>query len=563
MENSENPQSENRPPQPVSKHPVQTTNVSQKPSEALGMKERLREVRREESRWWLKLFLLPLLLLLVGAILIAGLGYAQQKGWISAGENTTEQTDSDEKEEVQYVCSMLCTPPLAEPGKCPVCGMTLDPIPINKISRHIQIDPASRRVANIQTAVVKAIPMVRTIRAVGELAYDEGSMKTIAAYVDGRIDKLYADYTGVVVQKGDRLALLYSPKLYSSQIEYLLAKKTFLRSQNSTRQRLASTSRELFESSRERLIELGMTANQIQQLEQAGKADSRMHLVSPIQGTVLEKLAVEGTFVKEGQTIYKVADLSSLWLMLELFPEEAAAIRYGQKIESEVDSLRGKKFTGRVAFINPMVDKKTRTVGVRVVIPNKNGLLRVGDFAKATIHVPLNASGHSPITIYDPDLANKWISPRHPYVVESKPGKCRVCGVELVPASQFGFTSKADKQEKSLVVPRDAILAVGNTNVLYVEKQPGFFQIRTVVIGTISGNRVVIQSGVKEGEIVATRGNFLIDSQMQLVGNPSLIDPTKADRAEQKRKKQSPKRTIHCHQKSPPNLPNFHQRFAS
>ena len=132
-----------------------------------------------------------------------------------------------------------------------------------------------------------------------------------------------------------------------------------------------------------------MTESQIAEIERTGQASSRLHLCAPISGTVIQKLAVEGQYVKEGEPIYQLADLSTVWLMLELFPEDAASIRYGQKVYAEVQSLPGREFTGRVAFIDPQVDPKTRTVSVRVVIPNEDGQLRVGDYAKATIDVPI------------------------------------------------------------------------------------------------------------------------------------------------------------------------------
>ena len=184
--------------------------------------------------------------------------------------------------------------------------------------------------------------------------------------------------------------------------------------------------------------------------------------------------ATEGQYVKEGQAIYELADLSTVWLMLELFPEDAAAIRYGQIVEAEVQSLPGRKFAGRVAFMDPMVDPTKRTVGVRVVIPNDDGLLRVGDYATAKIQAPL-------------------------------------AGGEL------------------LAVPRNAVLMAGSDSVLYVETEPGRFEIRNVVLGARSGDQIVVLKGLEEGEQVAVSGNFLIDSQMQLAGNPSLIDPTKAE----------------------------------
>lgn len=502
-------------------------NVNRQPDAAVIAIERKREARR----WWIKLFVQPALLIVCGAILIIGLGVAQRLGFISAGGGGGHDHGSVIGKAMQYICPMMCTPPQSEPGRCPVCAMELVPSTSggNTDPRAIQIDPATRRVANIHTAAVKSMPMTQTIRAVGELSYDEGTLKTLSAYVDGRLDRLYADYTGVVVKKDDHLAFVYSPRLYSGQVELLLAKKAYENSRSATLTRVKQSSRNLYESSRQRLIELGMTAPQIDELERTGKANSRMHLCAPISGTVIEKFAVEGQYVKEGQAIYKLADLSTLWLMLELFPEDAATIQYGQKVEAVVQSLPGRKFTGRVAFIDPNVDPKTRTVGVRVIIPNQDGLLRTGDYAKATIAVPLTSSDGIKRGVYDPELANKWISPRHPHIVESAAGKCPICGVDLVPAAQLGFTSEAIANGEALVVPRDAVLMAGSNSVLYVETEPGRFEIRRVVLGPICGDQIVILSGVEKDEQVATRGNFLIDSQMQLAGNPSLIDPTKAE----------------------------------
>lgn len=494
-----------------------------------------RPALKQAFRWWIKLGLQPVLLLASGVLLIIALGAAQKFGWISAegGGGSGGGQAAAASENVRYICPMMCTPPQTEPGRCPVCAMELVPATSgagNTDETSIQVDPVARRVANIRTVAVKAVRLTRKIRAIGELSYDEGTLKTIAAYVDGRLDRLYADYTGVVVEKGDHLAWVYSPLLYSSQVELLVAKRAREQSRSPTEQRATYTGGNLYDSARERLIEFGMTAAQIDQFEQSGEANSRMHLCAPISGTVIEKLAVEGQYVKTGQPIYRLADLSTVWLMLELFPEDAAAMRYGQKVGAEVQSLPGRKLTGRVAFIDPTVDPKTRTVGVRVVMPNDEGLLRIGDYAKAMIAVELSGSGGQPARVYDPELANKWISPRHPHVVESTPGKCRVCGVALVPASQLGFTSEPTGGGQALVIPRNAVLMAGECSVVYVETDPGRFEVRSVVLGPSVDHEIAILEGVNEGEQVACSGNFLIDSQMQLAGNPSLIDPTKAKR---------------------------------
>lgn len=383
--------------------------------------------------------------------------------------------------DVSWICPMMCVPPSIEPGRCPVCGMelvaaagggTADPV-------AVVLDPAARRIAHIQTVVAEPLDHTRTIRSVGVLGYDEGNMRSIAAYVDGRIEKLFADFVGVQVTEQDRLAYLYSPRLYTAQIELLESRRSMSGNESSF---LAETHRDLYQNTKTLLVELGMTEEQINAFEREGKADSRLHILSPISGTVIAKHKVEGQYVKEGEVIYELADLSNVWLMLELFPEDAAAVCVGHSVEADVQSLPGDTFEGTIAFIDPNVDPRTRTVGVRVEIANPTGSLKIGDLATARIRVP---------------LGQKYAG--------------------------FGHD-----EAQAVVVPRNAVLLAGQNSVAYVETNPGRYEIRNVSIGPQVDGQLVITGGITAGERVATRGNFLIDSQMQLAGNPSLIDPSRA-----------------------------------
>jgi Cu(I)/Ag(I) efflux system membrane fusion protein len=186
--------------------------------------------------------------------------------------------------------------------------------------------------------------------------------------------------------------------------------------------------------------------------------------------------------------------------------------------------MPGEVFTGRVAFIDPTVNPKTRTVRVRVEIMNFDGKLRPGDYATARVTVPAIPMDQ----VYDPALANKFISPMHPQVIRDEPGKCPLCDMDLVPTSQLGFASEPLPMQQVVTVPRDAVLLAGENSVIYVETEPGRFEIRRVAVGPMNRKEAVIVEGLSAGETVATGGNFLIDSQMQLAGNPSLMDPTKA-----------------------------------
>lgn len=467
----------------------------------------------------------PLLFLCAGLILLAAIGVADRMGWISAdGDGTLSATNG---EAAIYTCPMH--PQIRQPGegRCPICGMALVPATtssgdgLDELS--VQIEPAQRRLANIQTIEVKFEPVFATIKTVGAIAIDESRMATIASYIDGRIERLFADYTGVSVAKGDHLAVIYSPELFSAQVEYLENRKALADSSTGLTA-VRQAQQQFVINARLKLQELGLTEDQIRTLETSSKADSRQTIYSPQGGTVIEKLAVEGGYVKAGQPIYRIADLTTVWLKVELFPEDAARIRFGQLVEARLTSVPDRIFRGRVAFIDPTVNEKKRSVGVRVEFLNEDGQLRPGDYADAKIFVPVGQQGE----VYDAELAGKWISPMHPQIIRDAPGPCPICGMDLVSTSKFGYATEQIEQPSSMYVPRSALLMAGEDSVVYVETDSNRFEIRPVILGPLLQDRAIIIDGLQPGEKVATSGNFLIDSQMQLAGKPSLIDPTRA-----------------------------------
>ncbi|TWU55983.1 efflux RND transporter periplasmic adaptor subunit [Rubripirellula reticaptiva] len=476
-------------------------------------------------KWLIRTGVQAATIVTVAGLVFFLLGIAQRTKWLTAdgfsgskGEAVAEAGGGEDK---RYICPMMCTPPSTEPGRCPVCAMELveatgggggDGI-------SVTIEASARRLVGIQTAMSTMGEVNRTIRTIGSIDFDESQLSTISAYIDGRLEKMYANYAGVKVNEGDDLALIYSPQLYTAQTEFIM-------SMNSDGKigRFQISGGDLNKMARENLAELGMTQGQIDQLGQSGKPMSRIRIKSPQSGTVIEKSAVEGDYVKTGHKLYRVADLSSVWLMLDLFPDDASAVRFGQQVEAEIQSMPGEVFTGRVAFIDPTVNATTRTVRVRVEIMNFDGKLRPGDYATARVTVPAIPMDQ----VYDPALANKFISPMHPQVIRDQPGKCPLCDMDLVPTSQLGFAAEPLPMQQVVTVPRDAVLLAGENSVIYVETEPGRFEIRRVTVGPMNRKEAVIVEGLSAGETVATGGNFLIDSQMQLAGNPSLMDPTKA-----------------------------------
>lgn len=469
--------------------------------------------------------LLPVgIFLVAGVLLIVIVGIAQRIGWLRSSSGDSAMTAAPEGS--IYTCPMHPQIRQPMPGRCPICSMELVVASSEGAADvdewAVRIEPAQRRLANIKTAAAESGPLEDSLQTVGVIAIDESRQATIAAYIDGRLERLFADYTGVDINQGDHLAVIYSPQLYAAQVEYLEARRALGVSSGLPAVRQAQEA--LTDNTLQRLREFGMTDAQVADLEKTGTAQSRLTIYAPQGGTVLEKLAIEGNYVKAGDPIYRIADLSTIWLMLELFPEDAARIRFGQGVEAAVQSIPNETLVGRVAFIDPTVDPQTRTVGVRVELLNEQRRLRPGDYAHARISLPIGLQGK----VFDAALAGKWISPMHPQIIQAEPGQCPICGMDLVPTSKYGFADEPVPQPETLHVPRSAVLLAGENSIVYVETEPGRFEIRPVTIGPILRDKIVILDGLEAGENVATAGNFLIDSQMQLAGKPSLIDPTKA-----------------------------------
>lgn len=423
-----------------------------------------------------KLVLFPVLLFVAAVASLAMVGVAQRQGWITT-DGAGSIGSSTVGHAISYICPMMCVPPTDQPGRCPVCGMELVPAAGSSAgaSDHIVIDPRSRRIAGIETVEARLERLEKVVEGVGEIEYDESRLKTLAAYFDGRIEKLYADYTGVQVAEGDRLAEIFAPDVYSAQVEYVRT-LGFIKKQES--RQAADSNQRLLQSSKQRLLELGMTEQQIEELETSGEAKRRIELFAPISGTVIRKLATTGDFVRAGDPVYQLADLSKVWLVLRVYPEDARLMSEGLSVTATADSMNALSARGQVEFVEPTVDPATRTVGVRVALDNQAGNLKPGEFARARIRVPI-------------------------------------------------FSDSGTEQE-TVVVPRNSLLTVGDVALLYVEQEPGEFYLRRVRKGPTVNGWVAIHEGVKAGENVVARSAFLIDAQMQLQGNPSLIDPEKA-----------------------------------
>lgn len=426
------------------------------------------------TAYWFNLVAQPILAIAAIVGLVFLFGYAQKHyDWFNNAKSSA--TNEEVEEDSLFACSMLCVFVKA-PGRCPVCGMELQEIESQGDPKDlfgVTIDPTARRLANIRTVAALNMPVASETEVLGRIEYDETTEATVSAYIDGRIEDLMVDFTGATIREGEELAVIYSPDLYADQVGLLQAKQSA--SKVSTSDRVNQSNQRLYQSARRRLIELGLSEMQVDSLEASGQPDSRITIYAPASGTVVEKMIDEGKYVKTGMPILKIADLSKVWLMLEMYPADTTNLELGQSVSVSIQSQVGKTFAGTVSFIDPMVDSNTQTVKVRVVIPNDAGLIRIGDFGKATIQ------------------------------------------------------SSRGNAEQLVIVPREAVLMNGANSVAYVETEPGRFEFRKVEIAEVMKDKVSVSSGIEPGELVVASGVFMLDSTFNIQGKVSLIDPNRAE----------------------------------
>lgn len=436
-----------------------------------------------------------------------------------------------------WTCSMHPQIKQNEPGRCPICSMDLIPMKEDvggKAVASLKLGDRARQLASVETMDVGYRELTKSIYTVGKINYDESKVSHVTSWIGGRIDKLYVNFTGTIVQKGEHLVYIYSPELVSAQDEYLIAYKGLNTLEKSSIQETVSGSVSLLENTRDKLLLWGITEDQIKKLEQTQKAETYLTIYAPSGGTVINKNIFEGMYVKTGHRLFTIADLSRVWLYLDIYEYDIPWIMYGQDVEVSTESFPGEIFHGTVVFIDPFLGEDTRTVRVRVNMDNRDGKLKPGMFANAVIKAMFGANG----IIFDPDIAGKYMCPMHPDILSNQPEDCQECGMRLEPVgkrkqSDFGkkgidigiSESSLPNHQGVLAVPHSAVLYTGLRNLVYVEKEEGNYEPREVELGPKADGYYHVISGLKYGERIVTNGNFLIDSQMQLLGKPSLLFP--------------------------------------
>lgn len=464
----------------------------------------------------------------VPAVIVAALGVILSGGFFRSSETVTGG-------EI-WICSMHPQVRLPRPGKCPICGMTLSPLD--------QSRGAATEIHGVETETVSRRELARELRTVGRIDYNEARVEEITARVAGRVDRLFADFTGIRVSKGDHLVEIYSPDLYSAQQELITLADTAARTRASNRSSADRLSAEMLRSAREKLGLWGLTPQQITEIEQKGAPRTHLTIFSPLGGTVIEKNVRLGQYVEEGDSLYRIADLEVMWLYLELYEYDVGWIQYGQPADVVLEAYPGETFRGTVVFIDPFLNEETRTVRVRVNLPNPAGRLKAGMYATAAIRAPLLADGSPAPT----GLEGKFFCPMHPEVVSEKTGTCPICGMELIsvparprpklaaaPVEDSGrpTATTAGDGMKPLAIRSSAVLDTGRRQIAYRRTKSGYelveLKLGPLAIATdaqaSSGTFYPVLSGLDEGDEVVVRGGFLLDSQTQIEGRPSLLAP--------------------------------------
>lgn len=412
-------------------------------------------------------------------------GFAMAAGWLLRGirhpaSGIGNPSAADARTALFYQSPMHPWIKSDKPGKCTICGMDL----VAVYSGDKGSDPGagaglvtlgSNSVQAIHVATSEAVrrPLTHTLRFAGTIDDDDSRHRILSAYVDARIERLHVNYQGAEVTEGQPLATIYSPMLLNAAREYLAFRRSMLSPAD------AATGHGM-DAAASRLRALGLSALQIAQLPNTfSETNLLFEILSPMTGTVVARNVYEGQSIKEGEKMFELADFTTMWLKLEVYERDLGWLKQGQVVEVASAALPGRTLSGRIAFIDPNFDEKTRSTKVRVEIPN-----------------PLSETGG----VRRRDISHRLLA------------DARVTSV--VP--------------EVLAIPRSSVLNAGGAPMVYVEKGPAAYEQRRVTLGRSGDDLVEVLGGVAAGERVVTRGNLLIDAQAQLNSGAGTPETTKS-----------------------------------
>jgi membrane fusion protein, copper/silver efflux system len=396
-------------------------------------------------------------------------------GKTSHGVEAQEHADHEE-DSTTWTCSMHPQVKRPEPGPCPYCGMKL--IPLKNEGDEpgpstVVLSERAKILARIGTSPVARLKTSGTdLRLLGRIETSETSMKNITAWTGGRIDRLHVKVTGQSVRKGQVIATLYSPEVFGAHQDLIVAKRQVARMADSSETARLATDRAL-EASKNRLRLLGVPDDEIAGMAAADKPTRQIAIRTPFAGTVIKRVATEGAYVQTGALLYMVADLSRLWVQLDAYESDLPGIVVGQEVGLHVEGIADDAFTGKVDFIDPIIDPTRRTARVRVAVTNKERRLRPGMFVQADLKA-----------------------------------------------------ANSDGRQPPLIIPSSAPLFTGRRAIVFVEDPSAdrpTYTARTVRLGPRTGEVYPVVAGLNEGERVVTKGAFTLDADLQIRGGNSMM----------------------------------------
>jgi Cu(I)/Ag(I) efflux system membrane fusion protein len=503
----------------------------------------------EHMTWQMWRQLVEVRLRFIGLLIITGLVVGYWDSITNYWERLTRSAvppSTIVQEAIEFFCPMHPHIVRTQPGNCPVCGMPLSkrakgmaaPLPPN-ITGRVTISPYRVALAGVRTASITYQPLVKEIDSLGEVVFDERKLARISARFPGRIEKLFVNFVGDGVRAGEPLAAIYSPALITTFGELGANSKGGAGS--------------VADAIRKKLQYWGLPVGQIDDILKSGGADN-VPLQSPISGVVVRKSIVEGQYVEEGMSLFDLANLNVVWLMCKVYEADVSFIKVGQTAIFETAAYPGASFTGTVAYLDPVFEKETRTINVRIDISNVAMKLKPGMFGTVRIRAAVSdfpefrqstepvgtgtqqvytcvmhpeieqpGPGKCPKCFMNLVLKEKVIEsgeplvffcPMHPEVVSDKPGKCPTCkpymDMDLEPVRKDGIPKGV------LAVPETAVIDTGARQIVYVEQAEGVFEGRVVTLGPRAGINYPVISGLRLGEKVVAHGSFLIDAETRL-----------------------------------------------
>ncbi len=388
-------------------------------------------------------------------------------GWLFFGGNEKPQSnhDTDKVNEVIWTCSMHPQIRMHESGKCPICGMDLIPLDSNQSEvdvNAIQMTEDAIKLANIQTMVVGNDKANKELRLNGKVQIDERKVYTQSAHIPGRIESLKINFTGEKVNKGQVLAMVYSPELVTAQEELLQAFS------------INESQPELFEAAKQKLNNWKIGENSINKILSSGKIIQQFPITADVSGIVTAKKVELGNYVGMGVPIYEITDLSSLWILFDVYESDMPWVKVGDKISYTIQSIPGETFEGKISFLDPFINPQTRVATARIEIKNIENNLKPEMFVSGIIKNNVSKSTFNEI-----------------------------------------------------VIPKSAVMWTGERSVIYIqiiEENGVSFKLREVTLGPSLGDSYVIKSGLETGEEIVVNGTFTVDAASQLAGKPSMMN---------------------------------------